>query len=419
MFTKRQIEAMFRASDRPTSDGASEFEAMAGDAFKVAIKRGVVPPPGWMFTNRFLNGSPCFWAEELCEQIPQDTDAAGLVDSLKLLVELLQRFERDGASLPEWLAAEEAITLNLTALLMALANQVADQHQTVMVEKWGSGELAEMAWIPGMDTGRWLLCEKIREKAKGAEVGARFGQQWRAATEEHPSEMLRGVEGAIWLAVKEVEATFEDAAIPTGGPEAAVDDAIAEDWDDDAEPPDRFGRLMPTMRHHALVVRCAAFAKSVDEREAVVARAGHATDDLVQAQVRQLLENATRRFPAQLAGKETGLGTALYTIALGGWNVGFAAAENDGWSRSQAPNVSALADAAHAAFGQLDIAGLADPVWYALDNLRGLWARGQLANGIALDFADVTNEPWAQELVQVADWALLWGFCLGQTERTL
>ena len=282
MFTKREVKAMFRASDRPTTGGASELEALAGDAFKMAIERGVVPPPSWMFTNRFLNGSPCLWADELCEQIPQDTDAAALSRSLDLLVELLQRFEHHGAALPEWLAAEEAITLNLTAFLMALAGRVADQHQAAMVEKWGAGKPADMAWLPGMDGGLWALCEKIRETAKGAEVWARFNRQGRVATEEHPSEMLQAVEGAIWLAVKEVEATVEDPATPTGGPEAAFDDEIAEDWNDEAEPQDRFDRLMPTMRDHALVVRCEAFPKSLKEREAVMARAGRAIDDLLQ-----------------------------------------------------------------------------------------------------------------------------------------
>jgi hypothetical protein len=170
------------------------------------------------------------------------------------------------------------------------------------------------------------------------------------------------------------------------------------------------------MRQHPLVMRCDAFAKSFDEREAVITRAGAEVDNLVQAQVGNWVENALRRFPTQLATRESSFGSALYTVVFAGWNVGFASAEADGWLRSAPPDTSALADAAIDMRQHLDLDELSDPVWYALDNMRGYWAAHVVAIGIGLDFDQLVNEEWTEELVMLADEGLLWGFCIGQAE---
>jgi hypothetical protein len=185
-------------------------DALAGDAFRMAVSRGIVPPPGWMFTNRFLRGEPWQWSGELVEAIPADTTIADLSRSLEAVVELLRGFERDGASLPEWLAAEQAITMNLTAATVGFASTTLRGHEAAMVEHWGSGKAAAWAWVPDMDSGVWLLCEKIREKAADIELAVKLDPQLRAVTEKHPSEMVKVVIDSLGEAWHGIDSVVED-----------------------------------------------------------------------------------------------------------------------------------------------------------------------------------------------------------------
>lgn len=214
MFTEREKREMFEQMDAPVH-GASGFDAITGDAFRSSLRNGVVPPEGWTFTNRFLNNDPAMWSGAVIDSIPHGTPLEDIHKSLMALVVLLQGLEEVGASLPEWQAAEDAVTINLTAFTVALAGEIASRHVDAMAEKWGAGQSEECAWFDDLDAGLWLLCEEIRAEAKAAEPSARFSPEGRAATGEHPSEMLKGVIGAVVMGGQKTEHTIDfDPSVP-------------------------------------------------------------------------------------------------------------------------------------------------------------------------------------------------------------
>lgn len=84
-----------------------------------------LPPPGYAFVNRFLHADPGQWSDEFLDQRQAMADRNALDESLSKLADLLDRIERGGAPLPVIQAAEEAVTLNLTGLVVRIAEEVA------------------------------------------------------------------------------------------------------------------------------------------------------------------------------------------------------------------------------------------------------------------------------------------------------
>lgn len=107
----------------PTSP--SPIDIMSGDLFWRAVTRGQVPPPGPAFINRFLHAVPNSWSEEWLEVRPTPLAMSDTRNSIdKLCTEVLDRIGLEGAPQPVIQAAEEAVTMNMTALAVALAGEV-------------------------------------------------------------------------------------------------------------------------------------------------------------------------------------------------------------------------------------------------------------------------------------------------------
>ena len=125
--------------------------------------------------------------------------------SLMVCVELLEHLARHGGPLPEWLAAEEAVTDNLTAFTLLTARSVRAAHPDEAVAKWGANRTVpdpSLAWIPEMNAAEWLMAEQLRESVSRK-------QPFLAAASQRtgPHGMLSAVIASLLEAASELEDT--------------------------------------------------------------------------------------------------------------------------------------------------------------------------------------------------------------------
>ncbi|MBK8332669.1 MAG: hypothetical protein IPL07_09865 [Acidimicrobiaceae bacterium] len=129
LFSKKQSPAAPKPTGRTSSAGGpSPTEILSGDSFMLSVKRKVIPPPGFAFINRFLHGNESSWSEDFAANRTAMADGAALRLSISRLGESLDEVGRAGAPLPILQALEEAVTLNLTGLVVLLAQELLDSN---------------------------------------------------------------------------------------------------------------------------------------------------------------------------------------------------------------------------------------------------------------------------------------------------
>lgn len=137
---------------------------LAGDAFRHELGQSRVPPRGYAFPNRFLHAPPGEWLEDL-EEHDRHLDRSVIDQSLEQLISKLEKMSRVGASLPEHWAFEQAITVNLALLTIALAKEAVAVHRQL-----ADTEPADTPLWDGDDANVDLIAEELRYFCRFADL---------------------------------------------------------------------------------------------------------------------------------------------------------------------------------------------------------------------------------------------------------
>jgi hypothetical protein len=145
-------------------------ELLSGAAFSRAINRGAIPPPAFVWINRYVNQVPVLRCGETTEAWATYEDH-GPMRAREELVALLARIAADGADLPVILAAENSVTLTLTLETIRAASSIVLANPERARETWGGGHVEEeLAYREGQDSAEWLICEMLRERMLDVEL---------------------------------------------------------------------------------------------------------------------------------------------------------------------------------------------------------------------------------------------------------
>lgn len=203
---QRLTDTFLRSGEGTGIDMGSQ---MAGMAFRAAVKKGHMPPPGWTFTNRFLFGDPAGWSDATADALRQAGDRDSVVQAGRALIDLLDHLTSAGGTIGEWMAAEESVTVTLTVLCAVCSRELCRLHPEAVAAKWGGDKPLdpdnEVAWHPGMTACEWLIADEVRQSARGVEATFAFG---RSAT--GPGDVVRAVIAALGTARHEVQGRIDE-----------------------------------------------------------------------------------------------------------------------------------------------------------------------------------------------------------------
>ena len=176
-----------RRSGVPSSTAGTPdpLDLLAGTYFVKCLRAGEIPPPAYAFLNRFLHGDPAEWSDEFAPQRASMADGDALRASVGELGEALDRVEREGAPLPILQALEEAVTLNLTGLVLLVAGDVINSRPDLGEHTSLSGD-PFVGWTADGTTDR--LAVLIREEASSVDAAiATSAPEWA----RRPGECFR------------------------------------------------------------------------------------------------------------------------------------------------------------------------------------------------------------------------------------
>jgi hypothetical protein len=158
---------------------------VSGWGFAEAIKQGAIPPDAALWVNRYMFATPWWWFEATDDFLRAAQEPGVFERSGGLLDGLLTRIGQVGANLSEIQAAEEAVTLHLTAATIYAAQKLRTAYVEAHPEPVeGTGSLH---WSSDMDGQTWVCCETIREHVQPVWLGMLIDQGSR-----HRSDLAFG-----------------------------------------------------------------------------------------------------------------------------------------------------------------------------------------------------------------------------------
>lgn len=119
----------------PIQAGPSPLDLLGGNYFLERLAAGQIPPPGYSYLNRFLHGPGAEWQEEFATQRAAMADTDALRESMTKLAAALDFAEVNRGSVMVLQALEEAVTLNLTGLVVAIADHLLRIHPDLRAEE--------------------------------------------------------------------------------------------------------------------------------------------------------------------------------------------------------------------------------------------------------------------------------------------
>jgi hypothetical protein len=197
-------------SGRGLPETAATKEAVrTGRGFEAAIEAGVVPPPGYLWVNKFLAGAPSEWLPGLPHAAATLKDRLDTAGWLTRLANQVKAREGLGGTAAEVTLFWSSYTTGLAGITFSAAHEFLDEQAELAgrVDALIAEEPARAAtkpWLPDTDLRTTVLAEAVREGLRSKEAvfkrGKFLGGQGEAEWDANlPSKTL----GAFWMLLEQ------------------------------------------------------------------------------------------------------------------------------------------------------------------------------------------------------------------------
>jgi hypothetical protein len=198
------------AAKRGLPESAATKEALrTGHGFEAAIEAGLVPPPGYLWVNKFLAGAPGEWLPGLPHAATTLKDQLDTAGWLTRLANQVKARENLGGTAAEVTLFWNSYTTGLAGITLSATHEFLDEQADLAARvdahiASNPALASTKPWIPDTEVRTTVLAEAVRQGLGSKEVVFKRGKflgdegeaEWDASL---PSKTL----GAFWMLLEQ------------------------------------------------------------------------------------------------------------------------------------------------------------------------------------------------------------------------